>query len=528
MKLRRLLPILLPLLTFTESSLLTSYTPLMLSAYYFPEKVRPIIVKNFFKDNLFNDEELYELARTQVKALQRDTFYAALHYWRLKHLIKRTFGIREADWHLDRMLSQSLEQMIVSHYRENMNIISIYGQHEEMIGEMYFAFKLFHTWSPAASILLSTFIFGGLNRTNLVTVGPVKEEEYAAYAQKLGKISIPADSDLFSYIDIYSGGFPLSKRIKRVKEEDKGSYSLLFNPYGYNASSQSNAFKHILAMQQWIHIHEIRLNHIIKTPHSPLESLLLIKTSNSHINLLMHRLLTYPTYFRKFLMAYFEEKMNWKIPFEDHKIEVSGCDDIDLNLKVSAQNYEGMFGLPDALRVLLLMRVQEDEANFVDFVDAEYHIGFLQQRIFISLFKGKELEDPNLYLPIDSLRDVCFAWITYWTIVIGKLGHFNHLLRSSPFIFSIVRDYFILKKLPSGHSHACYLDAIEKAILFEANVLLAFCKLFSHNPETIEQFIDNFESYEESLESYLMELGIKTMAFEANRIKIALLKQDFN
>lgn len=511
-----------------SSTFLKDSLPILHSAYYFPERIRSIIVRDFLNNNLNYDTGMYDLAKPHVKSLDRDSFNAAVNFWRLKQLMKRTFGVAEPGYGNDSLPRLSMQQLINLHYEENLRYIGKCGNNEELIQELYYAFKVLNSWNSPASITLSTLIFDVMNKPTWIALGPLKDKESILYTKKLKMVSIPAEADLTSYIKVYCGS-SLAERIKRVVQAERSGYleqqviaTSLLNPYNFNPNAQSNVFRHVLALQQWIRIQNLRLKHIHKATYSPLESLVLKKTSRAHLELLLIKFEPYP-YLSKFFSVYFVDKMSWKMPIDVYEVPISGCDDLNINRKVSMEKFQAIFGLPDSLRALMFMQMQDDPGKVVDFVDAEFHIASLQQRILISISKGLEIEDPQFYLSHDNkFREVCLAWIQYWTVIIGKLGHFSHLLSTSPFLFSIVKDYFQFNKLPSGNSKLLYKKAIEECILSEANWLLAYCKRFSHNSEAVRLFTEKFETYERALQTYLAAVGINTMAFEANRIKIAI------
>lgn len=312
--------------------------------------------------------------------------------------------------------------------------------------------------------------------------------------------------------------------------------ALLFNPFDYDPSQRKNLFEHILALQQWKRLHDFRFQYFTKRQNTTLELIILIKPTNAHFSLLYQKFKNTSTWFSDFIWRHFNKAFQWDLTVETDLVVFNNSDDISLKRRVMVQDYPDVFGLPAPLRAYMLLLMREDlNSNYGDFVDAEYFLGTFQRDFLYGLDGGrklnaieKKIETIEIPLTNASLKEVCLAWLNYWSFLMEKLGQLNCQTGSNPLLQNAIRDCFnlgIITFLPKAH----LLKAIEEDIILEGNFFIGFSVLLRKNcVADVINLTRYFVEYSRTLEQFLNTAGFHEYrkSFAVNELKVALVKND--
>lgn len=510
---------------------------MLFSLYYFPEPVRSRILNDITNNSILNDDALYQMALQCMPSIGKETFQMALSRWKLKLALKRVHGLEFQNYQLGKGLL-SMDQLLVVHALENSTIIKSHGYAAEMTKEFYYAFLMMQHWNSAIAWRMSRIIFSLMSTTLQIDLSPLTPEEIKAYSS--GKVLIPLSetSDLAAYLELYDtpkSTMSFIDRIARASSIDKSPvYSIpikavyiapLFNPFDYDPSERKNLFQHILALQQWKRIQDFRLGHIIKKPNTPLELLVLCKAANAHFCLLLQKMDKYPV-LQSYLTEYFSKALRWNLSINGDLIIFSNHHDMSLRRRAAVQEYVDIFGLPGPLRAYMFYLMHEDlDAHYGKFIEAEYLIGTAQRKILLSLEGRKKIGQVDLAISDLYLKEVCLAWINYWSFLMGKAGQLNNQTSENTFLQRITRDYFTSGVIPVFMPTEHFLKAITDAILEEGSFLMGFSELIAEGD--MPMLIKYFMEYEDALERFLVQKGVPMDAtFRINALKVALVKFD--
>jgi hypothetical protein len=496
-------------------------TPLTASAYYFPDQVRIKLCRDFATDRVDN-AELHRMAVSEGLTIDRQTFYSSLDAWKIKQLLKRVLGVKSPLGD-QKICELTPEDFVRMHYEENVEVIREHGYAEEMLQEMYLAFKLLQHWAASAAWRLSRYLFCLMHSHTHVFMGALKAEDMVIYEMERIRINLTSEADYKSYISCFP---KLIENLPKARElEDK---SELFNPFGFNPSQHECVYKNILALEQFRRLHDARLRHFHKRFHSSLEGVILSTTPKAHFQILSPKLTT--PQFRKIIRGHLLKTFMWRQPPHEDVILFSASPDMKLKRRVMVQEYQAAFGLPGPLRAYMLLLLQENiDRHYVNYVEVEFQLGSHQREVLRALSQDEPLfvEEFDLQVKDSTLKSACQAWIRYWTLLITKVGQVNHQTASSPFLHTSIHEYFLLNAVPHRVPRETFLESIELAVLCDGTFLVGFSKLLHQSDVGLVLLLmRHFEEYQRALIAYFEKEGLHVEAFKANKIQVDVVKYD--
>ena len=501
-----------------------------IASYYFPEKIRKKLEQDYVQNETVDSPGLAELA--QAEGINRDIFSKAIILFKTKMSFKKLLNIRET------VPRGEIGKIMDRHYEENFKIITDLGFEKEMIGEMYYACKVLMTWSPAMAWRLSSVLLNMMHSHTRLLLGPITHEELWAYKLDQVKVYISATDRVRSYMECFPESKEegtLSKRLYLAsnfeKCEDYIFLASLLNPYDFDPQYRKNVYEHILGLQQWKRLHELRMVHVNKEPHAPLEKIILSTGTNAHYQLLLKSCESLPKkvslMIQKHFTSAFASLLSDSLEERD-EVQLSNSSDVNLRRKLAAHQNQAMFGLPGPLRVLFFMRIQEDfDGWYSRFIDTEFFMTCAQCEIFNQLTNDETVRDladyADDYFPDEEFGEVCLEWLKYWSFLVRTIGQVMHQTSSSEVLHKMVEDYFSYYFRPPVLPTGEYVKAIESAIQVEGNLFVALAKMFGKDRVTIMSLIECFSGYENALREVLIQEGLPLFASEANKIQLTIV-----